>query len=97
MRTALYYVGMNHINPNKTGMALGAFAGLVHLLWSVLVATNLAQVWIDWIFRLHMVESQFQVGEFSLGTAVTLVVVTAIVGYVVGWVLGNLWNWAHRN
>lgn len=88
---------MNHVNPNKTGMALGAFAGLAHLLWSVLVATNLAQVWIDWIFRLHMVESQFQVGEFSLGTAVTLVVVTAIVGYVVGWVLGHLWNWAHRN
>lgn len=88
---------MNHLNPNKTGLALGAFAGLAHLLWSVLVATGTAQALLDFIFRLHMIESQFQVGEFSLGTAVTLVVVTAIVGYVVGWILGNLWNWAHRH
>ena len=88
---------MNHVNPNKTGMALGAFAGLAHLLWSVLVVMGVAQIWIDFIFRLHMVESQFQVSEFSLGTSVTLVVVTAIVGYVAGWVLGNLWNWVQRS
>jgi heme/copper-type cytochrome/quinol oxidase subunit 4 len=88
---------MNHINPNKIGMALGAFAGLAHLVWSVAVAMGLAQVWIDFIFRLHMVESQFQVSEFSLGTSVTLVIVTTIMGYVVGWVLGNIWNWVQRN
>ncbi|MDP3661288.1 MAG: hypothetical protein Q8R17_00300 [bacterium] len=88
---------MNRVNPNKTGMALGAFAGLAHLLWSVVVAMGLAQVWIDWVLELHMIEPFYFVGEFSLGTAATLVVVTTIVGYVVGWVLGNLWNWAHRN
>ncbi len=88
---------MNHVNPNKAGMALGAFAGLAHLLWSLLVAAGLAQPLLDWILRIHMIESISSVKEFSLGTAVTLVVVTTIVGYVFGWVLGNLWNWAHRN
>ena len=88
---------MNRVNPNKTGMALGGFAGFAHILWSALVAIGLAQAWIDWIFQLHMIESQFQVGEFSLGTALTLVVVTTIVGYVAGWILGNIWNWVQRN
>lgn len=87
---------MNRINPNKAGMALGAFAGLVHLLWSLLVAMGLAQPLLNWILKIHMIESISSVGTFSLGTAVTLVVTTTIVGYVVGWVLGNLWNWAHQ-
>ena len=88
---------MSKVNPNKLGVVLGSFMGLVHLLWSVLVAAGVAQSLVDWIAGVHMMtEAPFQVGEFSLGAAVTLVIVTAIIGYFVGLILGSIWNWAQR-
>ena len=44
-----------HLNSVKTGLALGAFVGLVHLAWSVLVALNVGQALMDIVFILHMV------------------------------------------
>ena len=88
---------MNKVNPHKVGVALGAFGGLAHLVWSVLVAAGVAQPVLNWVLGLHMVESVSYVGEFSLGTAVALVFVAAAAGYVGGWILGTIWNWALRS
>lgn len=87
---------MNSVHPNKAGLAVGAFFGLAHIVWSVLVAVGSAQAVLDFIFRIHMVDAGFSVGEFSLDLAATLVVATAVWGYIVGWVLATFWNWAHR-
>lgn len=91
-----YDRGMNSVHPNKAGLAVGAFLGLVHIVWSVLVAVGSAQAVLDFIFRIHMVDAGFSVVEFSLGLAAILVVAAAVWGYIVGWVLATLWNWAHR-
>ena len=88
---------MNKINPHKAGIALGAFAGVWHLVWSTLVAFGVAQPVLNWILGLHMVESVSYVSAFSLGTAIMLIVVTSIIGYIGGWVLGTIWNWALRS
>ncbi len=87
---------MNPINKNKVGLVFAAFFGLWHVLWSVLAALGWAQPLINWAFRLHMIQPPFTVGEFNSGTAAVLVVVAAIIGYIAGYVIGAIWNRAHR-
>lgn len=80
------------VNRQKLGLTLGTFVALVHTVWSILVATNTAQPVADWLHKLHFVSMSYQVSPFDLGTAALLVVVTFLIGNVVGMVLGTLWN-----
>ena len=80
------------LHPNTTGLLFGAFFGLWHLVWALLVASDLAQGFLDWMYSIHFLENPFFVAPFDLMTAVTLVVVTSFVGYMVGWVFASLWN-----
>lgn len=87
---------MNQVNSNKVGLVFGGLFAIFHAVWAVLVLLGLAQVLMDWIFSLHFLSFQYEVGPFSIVTAVLLVVVTAVVGYVIGYVFGWLWNLAHK-
>jgi len=87
---------MSNLNPHKTGLAIGAMLGFVHLVWSILVAVGLAQLYINWIFQLHMIVPPYTVATFSVMNAVLLVIVTSVLGYVVGWVLASIWNMVHK-
>ena len=81
------------LDPQKTGLVLGSLAALMHLLWSLMVAMGLAQWWMDWVFSLHFLNNPFTVGSFDIVTALILIVVTGIVGFVVGWVFSTIWNY----
>lgn len=81
------------LDPRKTGLGLGSLAGLIHLIWSLIVALGMAQGWMDWIFSLHFLDNPFTVGSFDIVTAVTLIVVTSIVGFAVGFMFANIWNY----
>jgi hypothetical protein len=85
------------LNKNKTGMVLGLLIGLWHLTWSLLVALGVAQAFINWIFRLHFIQPPYTVTAFNLVTAVTLIVVTSALGFVMGWLFGAIWNWLHSS
>jgi hypothetical protein len=87
---------MGTVNPNKAGLALGAMLGGMHLLWVLLVAAGWAQAIINFYFRIHFLTPPWTVEGFHAGLAVTLVLVTAALGYVFGYVLGVLWNRLHR-
>jgi hypothetical protein len=87
---------MHKVNTNKVGLLVGSFIGGLHLLWSLLVAVGLAQPLVNFIFRLHMIKPFIMVDSFNIGLAITLVVITAIVGYVVGYILASIWNYLHR-
>ena len=84
---------MKRINPHAVGLVFGSFLALWHAVWSVLVLIGAAQPITDFIFRLHMITPPWQIGPFQLGMAVGLVTVTAIIGYVSGFIAGSLWNW----
>jgi len=83
------------VSKHKAGLALGAILGLWHLIWSSLVFIGLAQVVIDWIFRLHFIQPPYTIALFQFGLAIMLIVVTSVVGYVFGWILAGVWNSLH--
>lgn len=76
---------------------VGAFLGLLHLLWSVLVATGVAQVLMDFVFSLHFLNNPFTVSAFDWVKALGLVLLTFVIGYCFGWFLTMLWNSLHKH
>ena len=80
------------INKNKTGLTFGFLISFMHLVWSVLVATGLAQLYLDFIFKIHMLSLNITVLPFSLTKALVLIIVTFVVGYVFGWFMAFFWN-----
>lgn len=83
---------MKKLSGNFVGLITGSFLGLVHLLWAVLVALGYAQGLLDWILGLHFLDNPYTVGEFAVSRALTLVVVTFVVGYVAGYLFTIIWN-----
>lgn len=80
------------LNEHGTGLVVGAFAGTMHLLWSLIVAFDYAQMWLDWIFGLHFLNNPYQVQPFVLSNAIMLIVATSAIGYGLGWVFATIWN-----
>ncbi len=81
------------LHPHKVGLALGVFAGLGHVVWSLLVAMGYAKPLVDWLLSLHFVSVSYSLASFDLTNAAVLVVVAAVWGYVVGYVFSLVWNW----
>lgn len=87
---------MKELDNNKVGLIVGSFMGLLHLLWALVVAVGVAQVFMDWIYGLHFLNNPFQIQPFNLITAVTLIVVTFVIGYIAGWVFTYFWKVAEK-
>lgn len=77
---------------NAWGLALGLLLGVFYALWAILVASGLAQIAVDWIFKLHMIRPPYVIAPFNIVLAITLVIVTFIIGYIIGWVFAALRN-----
>jgi hypothetical protein len=83
-------------NPNKVGIVVGALIGGWHLCWSLLVLLRWAQPIIDFIFWAHMIQPIYVIKPFNSLAAITLIVITAILGYVFGFAGAVIWNNLHR-
>jgi hypothetical protein len=83
-------------NPNKVGLVIAALTGGWHVVWSLLVLFAWAQPIIDFIFWAHMIRSIYVVKAFDPVAALTLIVITSVIGYVFGYVGAVLWNKLHR-
>ncbi len=84
------------LNKHKVGVALGSLLGTVHAVWSLLVALGWAKPVMDFIYGLHFMDNPFMMRDFTLGNALLLVLVTSLVGYVMGWMFGYFWNRLHK-
>ncbi|MGB5083654.1 MAG: hypothetical protein WBO09_03425 [Methylocystis silviterrae] len=80
---------------NKVGLVGAALLGGWHLVWSILVATGLGQTLYDFILWAHMVHLNIVIGPFNLAASATLIAVTAIFGYVIGYIGAWVWNRVH--
>lgn len=79
-----------------TAMVLGIFVALMHAIWMLMIYLGLAQIYLNWIFGLHLITNPYKVLPFNFGTALTLIIVTFIVGYIMGWVFAFIWNRLHK-
>lgn len=85
------------LNQKKAALTVGALASGMHLVWLVLVMLNLGQWWLDFIFNLHQLNNPFVVMPLNWGTGILLLVVTFVIGYIVGWIFSKVWNYLHKN
>lgn len=83
---------MKKLQPHSVGLVLGISFGLFHLVWSLLVMLGWAQGFMDFIFSLHFLSNPYVLQMFDVTKALMLVVITFIVGYVLGWVFTVVWN-----
>jgi hypothetical protein len=83
-------------NPNKLGLVIGALIGGWHLIWCFLVLVGWAQPIVDFIFWAHMIQPIYVIKPFNLLAAITLIVMTAVSGYVFGYVGAVIWNKVHQ-
>ncbi len=79
-------------NRNRIGLVFGAVLGGWHLVWALLVLSGVAQMFYDFILWAHMIHLPLTVGPFDLTAAVTLVIVTSLIGYVFGYTGAWVWN-----
>jgi hypothetical protein len=79
-------------NKHKVGLVGGALLGGLHLSWAILVATGFAQAIYDFILWAHMIHLAIVIGPFDVTAAVTLVIMTGIIGYVIGYAGAWVWN-----
>lgn len=84
------------MNVHKTGMTVGVFAGLVHLVWGILISLGLAQVYLDFVMNMHSLNNPYKVLPFNLGQVVMLVILASILGYIIGSVFATIFNKLHK-
>lgn len=80
------------MNTHKVGLVVGAFAGLWHLAWSIIIALGLAQPLLDFVFNMHSLNNPYTVVPFSLGRSIGLIIMTYVIGYLVGTIFATFWN-----
>ncbi len=76
---------------------IGALIGGWHFVWSLFVGIGWAQPIIDFIFWAHMIKPVYLVKPFDPTAAVTLIVLTAVLGYMFGFFGAVIWNRLHRH
>ena len=81
-----------HIKPVKAGMAVGGFAAIAHAVWALIIGLGWGQSFLNFIYRIHMVSPAPQAEPFDLATALLLVIVAAVIGFVAGSVFARVWN-----
>jgi hypothetical protein len=85
------------VNPNKVGLVIGALIGGWHVIWSALVLLHWAQPILDFIFWAHMIRPVYIVKSFDPAAAITLIIITAALGYILGFLGAIIWNRLHRS
>lgn len=68
----------------QTALTWGACLSSLHFCWVILVASGWAQPLLNFIFKLHMLNSPFQVQEFNPFLAIGLLVITFLIGCLYG-------------
>lgn len=75
----------------------GALLGGFHLVWALLVLLGWAQPIYNFILWAHMIHLPLTIGPFEGSAAATLVVMTAVMGYVGGYIGAWIWNKFHHH
>ena len=87
---------MNPVSSHKVGLVFGGMMAIVHTVWALMVLIGVAKLYLDWIFGLHFLSFKYSIDPFAFLNALILVIATGVIGYIMGYICGWLWNLAHR-
>lgn len=76
---------MNQSAALKSMVVGAALLSSLHFAWLVLVYMGIAQMVMDFIFKIHMLNSPLQVQPFEWPYAFLLITITFSVGALYGW------------
>lgn len=80
---------------HKVGLVFAAVIGGWHVVWAGLVFLGVGQKLVDTLLWAHMIDMEYVVGPFDVSAALTLVFVTAIIGYCFGYAASIAWKKIH--
>ena len=80
----------------RTSMIGGLCLASLHFCWLILVLTGLAQPLLDFIFKLHMLNSPFKVQPFDGLLALGLLGITFLIGCFYGFVFYMIKRLIHK-
>ncbi len=83
---------MAKLKGHKPALVVGLFFAAIHAIWALCVLLGIGQMYLDWIFPLHLIANPFTVMSFNFLSALLLVVVAFICGYATTWLFVWLWN-----
>ena len=83
-------------NPHKIGYTFGILLGGFHLVWALLVMSGMAQAIYNFILWAHMIHIPITIGPFEMSAALTLIVITTAIGYIMGYIGALVWNRMHK-
>ena len=89
-------VKKDYSENNAIGLALGILLALMHAVWLILVYLEVAKGLLDWVLGLHMMKWTYSMTVFSSGKALGLLLLTFVVGYILGWILAALLKMARE-
>jgi hypothetical protein len=80
------------MTKNQMGLVFGFFLAIVHVIWLVLVALIPVgmQAFVDWVFALHGMSIALLITSVTWNGAISLVLLTFVIGYVSGFIFGWL-------
>lgn len=84
------------LKVGATAMVFGVVVALMHAVWMLMVFLGVGQLYLNWIFGLHLISNPFVVQPFNLMSAIFLIIFTFVVGYLLGWVFAFVWNRLHK-
>lgn len=86
---------MNKVSSLKLGLVFGGIFALIHAVWALMVAAGIAEAYLDWILGLHFMTWEYSINDFDIVNALLLVLVTGVIGFILGSIVALLWNMVH--
>lgn len=80
------------LSKTRSGLMFGALLSGFHLCWLILVAAGVAKKLLDWVLSLHFMSYTYSMLPFNYLDALTLLVLTFVVGYVFGYIVAAILN-----
>ena len=81
------------MNVKKVGLTLGSLFALVHVIWAGIIKLGFGSNVLGGIMRLHFISCPAAIAPFKIGTAIFLVILTFVGGYVLGWLFATFYNY----
>ncbi len=84
------------LSKSRLGLVFGVLLSAAHLGWLVMVLTGVAETVLDWVLEMHFMSFTYSILDFNYLSALLLLVMTFVAGYVAGFVLAAVLNWAKK-